>query len=86
MQKINIENWKTRQLSVVEVAHLYGASTATIWRWAAAGRIPQPKKHGVAVTRWSGADIAAAMAQAETITDADRVKASTRGKKRSKAA
>lgn len=83
---VNLEGWKNRQLTDIEVAAIYGVSRATIWRWVQSGRLPSPTKHGGNTTRWGGGDIAAAMAQASTITDADRQKASNLAKKRSKAA
>jgi predicted DNA-binding transcriptional regulator AlpA len=79
-QPVDITDWQTRQLTVIEVARIYGASNATIWRWAKEGRIPQPKKHGAMITRWSGVEIQMAMDAAGTITDEDRARASKRSK------
>lgn len=64
MQKINLDNWQTKKLNVREMAALYGVSIATIWRWTAAGRLPQPQKVGINTTRWDGQAVAAAMESA----------------------
>jgi prophage regulatory protein len=36
-----------------EVAAMCGVSTVTIWRWAKAGKFPQPVKLGENTTRFS---------------------------------
>jgi len=38
--------------SDVQLAELFGVCRATIWRWAAAGILPQPVKLSPGVTRW----------------------------------
>lgn len=35
------------------VCELFAVSPATVWRWAAAGQIPAPKRYGSRVTAWS---------------------------------
>lgn len=35
------------------VAAIYGVSMATVWRWAASGRIPKPVKLGPNTTAWN---------------------------------
>ena len=47
-----------QQLTVLDVAKALGVSPATIWRWAKAGRIPQPRKIGENSTRWDSAELA----------------------------
>jgi excisionase family DNA binding protein len=64
MHTIDISNWDNRNLTVREVAKIYGVSVATIWRWAREGSIPKPKKYGIATTRWIGAELKAAIEQA----------------------
>ncbi len=43
--------------SDTQLAEIYSVSRATIWRWAAAGRLPQPVKLSPGCTRWKLADI-----------------------------
>jgi len=43
-------------LSVRELGKLLSISTATLWRWEAAGRIPRPVKIG-GTTRWRADEI-----------------------------
>lgn len=50
-----------QQLTVLEVAKALGVSPATIWRWAKAGRIPQPRKLGENSTRWDSREVQAAI-------------------------
>lgn len=40
-----------------QLANFFSVSRATVWRWAAAGRIPQPVKLSPGCTRWKLADI-----------------------------
>lgn len=40
-----------------QLANIFSVSRATVWRWAAAGRIPQPVKLSPGCTRWKLADI-----------------------------
>jgi prophage regulatory protein len=44
-------------LSDKEVAARYGVSRVSIWRWARAGKFPQPHKVSEAVTRWHVEDL-----------------------------
>jgi prophage regulatory protein len=41
-----------RYLTDRDVAHRYGTSRVTPWRWARAGIIPPPVKIGPSTTRW----------------------------------
>jgi prophage regulatory protein len=45
-------NHSQEYLRVCEVAARYGVSVATVWRWAAEGRIPAPTKLSPGSTRW----------------------------------
>lgn len=45
-------------LNAAEVGRLCGISTATVWRWDAAGWLPRPVRLG-GTTRWRAADLAA---------------------------
>ena len=56
--KIDVTGWRDRQLKVMELAAIFGVSRVTIWRWARAGIIPQPKKIGLNTTRWDGQELA----------------------------
>ncbi|MDS9467823.1 helix-turn-helix domain-containing protein [Paracoccus sp. MBLB3053] len=40
-------------LSVKDLAAALGISPATVWRWAAQGRLPQPRRFSPGCTRWS---------------------------------
>lgn len=46
-----------QQLTVLEVGKALGVSQATVWRWAKAGRIPQPRKIGENSTRWDSREV-----------------------------
>lgn len=46
-----------QQLTVLEVGKALGVSPATVWRWAKAGRIPQPRKIGENSTRWDSVEV-----------------------------
>lgn len=50
-----------QQLTVLEVGKALGVSPATVWRWAKAGRIPQPRKIGMNTTRWDSREVQAAI-------------------------
>lgn len=50
-----------QQLNVLEVGKALGVSPATVWRWAKAGRIPQPRKLGANSTRWDSQEVQAAI-------------------------
>ncbi len=50
-----------QQLTVLEVGKALGVSPATVWRWAKAGRIPQPRKIGENSTRWDSREVQAAI-------------------------
>ena len=50
-----------QQLTVLEVGKALGVSPATVWRWAKAGRIPQPRKIGENSTRWDSQEVRAAI-------------------------
>ena len=50
-----------QQLTVLEVGKALGVSPATVWRWAKAGRIPQPRKIGENSTRWDSQEVQAAI-------------------------
>ncbi|MGF6905374.1 putative DNA-binding transcriptional regulator AlpA [Paraburkholderia sp. GAS348] len=50
-------------VDVRAVAGLYGCSVPTVWRRAASGLIPQPKKFGHS-TRWNVAELRAALLEA----------------------
>lgn len=43
--------------SDAQLAEIYSVSRATIWRWASAGRLPQPVKLSPGCTRWKLAEI-----------------------------
>ena len=45
-------------LTAAEVGRLRGISTATVWRWDTAGRLPQPVRLG-GTTRWRATELAA---------------------------
>lgn len=51
----------TQQLTDREVGKALGVSRATVWRWAKAGRIPQPRKIGENATRWDSREVQAAI-------------------------
>lgn len=51
----------TPQLTDIEVGKALGVSRATVWRWAKAGRIPQPRKIGMNTTRWDSLEVQAAI-------------------------
>ena len=40
-----------------EVAARYGVSRITVWRWAKAGRLPDPHKIGPNTARWNAAEL-----------------------------
>lgn len=44
------------------VCALFACSPATVWRWAADGTIPAPKRYGHRVTAWSVGELRAALA------------------------
>ena len=50
-----------QQLTVLEVGKALGVSPATVWRWAKAGRIPQPRKIGENSTRWDSREVQTAI-------------------------
>ena len=50
-----------QQLTVLEVGKALGVSPATVWRWAKAGRIPQPRKLGANSTRWDSVEVQTAI-------------------------
>lgn len=41
----------------IEVAHRYGVSRPTIWRWLKKGKIPRPIKIGEGSSRWRFSDL-----------------------------
>lgn len=43
--------------SVKAIAERYGVSVSTVWRWARAGRIPQPVQLSPGCTRWKVTDL-----------------------------
>lgn len=43
------------------VARLFGCSEVTIWRWAAAGKLPAPQKLGPRVTAWNVGELREAL-------------------------
>ena len=47
------------------VAGIIPVSAATLWRWVAAGRFPQPARIGERVTAWRAADVRAWMESQE---------------------
>ena len=49
----------TQQLTDKEIAQALGISRMTVWRWAKAGRLPQPRKLGIRTTRWDSGEIQA---------------------------
>lgn len=51
----------TQQLTDKEVGQALGISRASVWRWAKAGRIPQPRKIGENSTRWDSREVQAAI-------------------------
>ncbi|NIZ62307.1 hypothetical protein DL239_15130 [Sedimentitalea sp. CY04] len=50
---------KTQFLTDHEVAKRYGVCRQTIWRWAAKGELPNPKKVSARSTRWRIIDLVA---------------------------
>ena len=50
-------NNKPEFLKDTELANRYGVSRPTIWRWLKEGKIPNPIKIGVGVTRWKVKDL-----------------------------
>ncbi len=48
-----------RSLPDSEVAHRYGVSRQTVWRWVARGTLPAPIKFSEGVTRWRLSDLIA---------------------------
>ena len=55
----------TRFVRVRTLAAQLDVSVATIWRWAAEGRIPRPVKLSPGVTAWNAAAVSAALAARE---------------------
>jgi predicted DNA-binding transcriptional regulator AlpA len=55
---------RTQYGSVRDVASLCRISTITVWRWAKAGRIPEPLKLGENTTRWNLDEVQAALDKA----------------------
>lgn len=51
----------TQQLTDKEVGKALGISRASVWRWAKAGHIPQPRKIGENSTRWDSKEVQAAI-------------------------
>lgn len=51
----------TQQLTDKEIAQALGISRMTVWRWAKAGRLPQPRKLGANTTRWDSNEVQAAI-------------------------
>ena len=51
----------TQQLTDKEIAQALGISRMTVWRWAKAGRLPQPRKLGAHTTRWDSKEVQAAI-------------------------
>lgn len=47
-----------------QVAALFGVSKATIWRWAAEGRIPKQRKLSPGVAAWQVGEVRQALANA----------------------
>ena len=47
----------TQQLTDRDVAQALGISRMTVWRWAKAGRLPQPRKIGERTTRWDSKEV-----------------------------
>lgn len=41
----------------IQVAHRYGVSRPTIWRWLKNGKIPKPLIIGAGSTRWRSSDL-----------------------------
>ena len=56
-----VDSALAQQLTVLEVGKALGVSPATVWRWAKAGRIPQPRKLGANSTRWDSREVQAAI-------------------------
>ena len=50
-----------QQLTDKELAKALGVGRMTVWRWAKAGRIPQPRKIGAHTTRWDSREEQAAI-------------------------
>lgn len=67
MQTIDITDWQTRRLTVLELGRVAGVSQRTVWRLVAAGRLPKPHKIGGNCTRWDGAEVAQALAAQESL-------------------
>ena len=57
---------QTKYASAATLARRYDTSIATVWRWAAAGLLPQPIKVGPNSTRWDIVACDAAIAQRGT--------------------
>ncbi len=50
-------------LSDREIAQLVGVNPTSIWRWAKAGILPQPKRIGLRCTRWELGAVRKALAE-----------------------
>ena len=65
-------------LSDRQLATRYATHRATIWRWAAAGRFPQPVTLSPGCTRWRAADVAAFEAAASPAARGTRAERASR--------
>ncbi len=53
----------TRFVTDLELAARFRVSRTTIWRWAAAGKLPRPVRLGGRTTRWAADEVDAAIAK-----------------------
>ena len=61
MNNTTLTQQLTQQLTDKEVGKALGISRMSVWRWAKAGRLPQPRKLGGNTTRWDSAEVQAAI-------------------------
>ena len=43
---------ETRYLRDTDLARVFGVNRTSIWRWVAAGRLPQPHRFSPGCSRW----------------------------------
>jgi predicted DNA-binding transcriptional regulator AlpA len=56
-------------LSAAQLAARYGVHIVTVWRWAQAGRLPQPVRLAPGTTRWRKEEIEACDAKRTSDSD-----------------
>lgn len=57
MRLVRDENLPDLLLTVKDVAEILSVGVRTVWRWTAAGEIPQPIKLGRSTVRWRASEI-----------------------------